>query len=114
MLLMNLRMSWKFGLMICVLSATVTGSAANSVSSATAPVPAPSLPSIRTLKLEPATLTLKDGRDERRVLVLGKTETDKWIDLTSQAAFKADSTNIEIVADGYIKPKAKGTTEIVV
>src|SRR5205814_10288551 len=72
----------------------------------------PPLPAIRSLKLEPDSLTLKDGRDERRILVWGKTEAGKLVDLTSQAVLKPDSTNVEIDVLGYIRPKVKGSTEV--
>ena len=73
---------------------------------------APPLPAIRSLKLEPATLTLKDARDERRVLVLGVIDGGKTIDLTSDAKFTTDATCVEIVPSGYVKPKATGSAEI--
>ena len=75
---------------------------------------APPLPALRALKLEPASLRLQDGRDERRVLVLGITEGDKIVDLTPQASFKAGGAQVEIDAQGYFHPKSKGTTEVVV
>jgi len=69
-------------------------------------------PAFHSLKLHLDSLTLKDGRDERRVLIWGKTEGDKLVDLTSQAVFKSESTNIEIDAQGYIRGKAKGPAEV--
>src|SRR5206468_5614237 len=45
-------------------------------------------PAIKALRLEPSSVVLKDARDERRVLVLGKTDGDKWIDLTSEAKLR--------------------------
>jgi hypothetical protein len=75
-----------------------------------APLP---LPAIKSLHIEPSSLTLKNGRDERRVLVLGKTDGGKYIDLTSIATLKSESPNVEI-ADGYIRPKANGEATITV
>ena len=75
---------------------------------------APPLPPIRALLLKPDSLKLLDGRDERRVLVFGKTESGKLIDLTAQAVFKADSTNVEVTAEGFLKPKYQGDAEITV
>ena len=72
----------------------------------------PPLPTIRSLRLEPAALTLVDSRDERRVLVLGVIDGDKTIDLTSDAKFVTDAVCVEIGADGYIRPKAAGAAEI--
>jgi hypothetical protein len=80
--------------------------------SATTPVPP--LPTIRTLKLEPAELTIKDGRDYRRVVVLGRTESGQSVDLTSQASFKTASACVEVDAQGYFHAKTKGSCEVVV
>lgn len=80
---------------------------------ATTPAPpAPPLPAIRALKLLPDALTLSDLRDERRVLVLGVIEGDKTIDLTAVAKFSSEAACVEIGADGYIRPKSGGSTEI--
>ena len=70
-----------FGLLLCV--AQVSG-----VEKQT-PASAPPLPSIKALTLQPESLTLADGRDERRVLVWGKTEDDELIDLTGVSTFTA-------------------------
>src|SRR5262245_5705438 len=77
-------------------------------------VKSPPLPAIRSLTLQPTSFRLIDGRDERRVVVLGKTDSGKFVDLTAQATFSTDSTNVEITADGYIKAKADGDTEVTV
>ena len=90
------------------LSAVAAATAANP------PVAAPTMPAIKSLKLEPATLTLKDGRDERRVLVWGQVEGDRFIDLTSQAVFKSDSANLEVGAQGYLRGKGAGAGEVLV
>ncbi len=74
--------------------------------------PPPPLPAIQSLKLQPESLTLKDGRDERRILVWGKTDGDKLIDLTSRAVLKSECTNVEVDALGYICPKAAGKGEV--
>src|SRR5437868_5440461 len=71
---------------------------------------APPLPVIRSIELQPAQLTLKDARDERRVLVLGKTDNGT-IDLTSLASFKTGSPAVEI-ADGHVRARQKGVAEI--
>src|SRR5262249_16688578 len=102
----------KLAVTVLLMGAGVLRSAEHS--STNAPVSPPPLPSIRALKLEPDLLTLKDGRDERRVLVWGKTDSDKWIDLTSGAVFKPDSGEVEIDAQGYIRPKAKGEGQVLV
>ncbi|HXG49065.1 MAG TPA: DUF1549 domain-containing protein, partial [Methylomirabilota bacterium] len=75
---------------------------------------APPLPAIRTLELEPATLTLRHGRDERRVLVWGRTEHGARFDLTSVASLRCDVPQIEIDPLGYLRPKAAGEAEVLV
>ena len=74
----------------------------------------PPLPPIKSLKLEPASLTLKNGRDERRVLVLGVTEENQLIDLTSQAILKSESPAVEVRTNGYFLAKAKGFAEVLI
>nr|HVY72020.1 DUF1549 domain-containing protein [Verrucomicrobiae bacterium] len=77
-------------------------------------VPAPPLPVIRALKLEPESLSLDDGRDARRVLVWGETDGRGRVDLTGDAKFQSASPAIEVDADGYIHAKTKGEGEVVV
>src|SRR5713101_895598 len=110
---MNHRRGFQLGWTGVFISALCCAGAGSPSPSAPAIAPPP-LPTIRSLKLEPAALTLKDGRDERRVLVSGKTEGDKSVDLTLQAVLKTDSPIIEVDAQGYIRPKAKGTAEVTV
>jgi hypothetical protein len=69
---------------------------------------------IESLKLEPETLTLRDGRDERRVLVLGRTENGKLIDLTSEATLKSGAPCVVVTPEGYLHPKSKGSVELLV
>src|SRR5580765_141091 len=76
--------------------------------------PPPPLPAIRSLKLEPASLQIQNAYDERRVLVLGVTENKQVIDLTAQATFKPADARVEVDAQGYLHPKEKGASEIVV
>ncbi len=71
---------------------------------------APPLPAIRSIELHPAQLTLKDARDERRVLVIGKTDQGT-VDLTALASFKTESPSVEIVA-GHIRARQQGSAEI--
>ena len=82
--------------------------------SSTTPAAPPPLPSIRALTLEPASLTLRDVRDERRVLVMGKTADGNFIDLTTQATFKCASASVEIDAQGYLRARKKGAAEVTV
>jgi uncharacterized protein DUF1549/uncharacterized protein DUF1553 len=69
---------------------------------------------VKSLRLEPAALTLKDARDERRVLVLGKIEGDKWIDLTSEAKLRSEAPFIKIDAAGHISGTDKGKADVVI
>ncbi len=80
----------------------------------TAPPPRPALPPLRSLKTEPASLTLEDGRDERRVLVWGESATGQRFDVTDDAVLKSESADIEIDNTGYIRPKAQGKAEVMV
>src|SRR3989440_2595340 len=104
-------------LKICLVSLAFglarNGAAAESVAPANVITPPP-LPGIKSLKLQPDSMTLKDGRDERRVLVWGQADDGKLIDLTSKAVLKSESTNVEVDAQGYISAKAKGQGEVLV
>ncbi len=95
-----------------VLAASVFDIRAEKPASSEAAPPAPPVPAIQSLKLEPASLTLTDARDERRVLVLGVIDGGATIDLTADAKFNTDAASVELGADGYIRPKAAGSAEI--
>ncbi|HMJ88355.1 MAG TPA: DUF1549 domain-containing protein, partial [Candidatus Acidoferrum sp.] len=62
---------------------------------------------IREIELRPAQLTLTDTRDERRVLVLGRTDGSNFVDLTAQAVFKTESPVVEMNG-AYVRAKQKG------
>ena len=95
--------------------AALSGWAGNvSTSNKSPEVKAPPLPPIRSLKLEPATIRLEDGRDSRKILVWGEIENSGKIDLTTQASFKSDSPNVEIDAEGFIHAKQKGEATVAV
>jgi hypothetical protein len=76
--------------------------------------PHPPLPAIHDIKLEPPTLTLSDGRDERRILVSGETASGQRFDLTSQATLTAATPLVEIDGQGGIHAKQAGHTTITV
>ena len=79
------------------------------------PIPAiPPLPNLRSLKLEPNRLTLLDGRDSRKVLVLGESADGSWVDLSSVARFKPESAALEADADGYLIPRQAGKSTVLV
>jgi hypothetical protein len=79
-----------------------------------APPPRPALPPLRSLKTEPASLTLDDGRDERRFLVWGESASGQRFDVTDEAVLKSESPEIEMDKTGYIRPKGQGTAEVTV
>ncbi|HXJ59816.1 MAG TPA: DUF1549 and DUF1553 domain-containing protein [Verrucomicrobiae bacterium] len=106
----------RFGLLlalVCSGLAFLSWSHAASPATDSAPPPPP-IPSIKSLKLEPAALVLQDGRDERRVLVLGVTDADKLIDLSGQATFHAASGEVVPGDNGYLRPAAQGKTTVTV
>ena len=76
--------------------------------------PAPPLPAIRALRLEPARLTLLDGRDSRKVLVLGETPDGSWVDLGPSAVLKPESANVALDAEGYLVGRKAGRTSVAV
>ena len=75
-------------------------------------IPRPELPPIVGLELQPASLTLEDGRDARRVLVWGKTEDGERIDLTSEAKFWSGSEVVEVDKEKFITPREKGSAKV--
>ena len=88
--------------------------AQNTAANKAAPPPRPALPPLRSLKTEPASLTLDDGRDERRVLVWGESASGQRFDVTDDAVLKSESPEIEIDNTGYIRPKGQGQAEVTV
>src|SRR4051812_4773398 len=84
--------------------------AGDTAAGAMLPAP-PRLPRIVELRLEPASLTFASARDERRVLVWGKTEAGDEVDVTAEASFKTAAPIVEF-ADGYVVPRAEGAGEM--
>jgi hypothetical protein len=74
----------------------------------------PPLPVIDTIQLEPASLTLVDGRDARQVLVWGVTKDGRKFDLSDGATFKTDAQVVSIGADRFITPQETGETVITI
>src|SRR5258706_231799 len=79
---------------------------------ATAAPAKPALPAISEISFEPASLTLENIRDARRVIVWGKTQSGERIDVSTEATLKSDSGVVEIESVGYIQPKTKGETSV--
>src|SRR5437762_2144976 len=96
------------------LAAGVPQSRASQPTRKTAPPPKPALPPMRSLKVEPDSLKLDDGRDERRVLVWGETAAGQRFDVTDEAALTTESPEIEIEKTGYILPKKEGKAVVTV
>ena len=76
--------------------------------------PKPPLPAVRSLRLEPATLTLEDARDSRKVLVFGERTDGGEVDLTGEAKLTAGSVTVNVGPDGYVTGKSTGESMVTV
>ena len=74
----------------------------------------PPLPEIQSIKLEPASLTLHDGRDAQQVLVWGIGADGQKFDLSDEAKFVANSPAVSVDADRFVTPLQSGDTTITV
>jgi hypothetical protein len=74
----------------------------------------PPIPKIVGLSALPNSLVLGHGRDARRLLVLGATESGTTVDLTAVAQFQPDAAVVRIAADGFVEPVQEGLAKIVV
>jgi hypothetical protein len=75
----------------------------------------PQLPAgLRALKIEPSRLVLHDGRDERRLLIWAETDSGERIDVNGRAVLQPGSEIITVDAQGYVVPKARGETKLIV
>src|SRR2546429_76302 len=111
--LMNRRIL--FCLTLALAASLPHGRAAEgAASNKNAPPPRPALPPLRSLKVEPPSLTLDDGRDERRVLVFGETAPGQRFDVTDEAVLKTESPNVEIDKAGYIHAQKQGSGEVTI
>jgi len=110
-----MKHTFQLGFVLFFAAAAFDARAGNVSSSNKSPeVKSPPLPPIRSLKVEPAAVTLEDGLDSRKVLVWGETDAKTRIDLTTQASLKTDSPNIVIDSDGFIVPKKKGDAVVTI
>jgi hypothetical protein len=73
-----------------------------------------SFPPFASIKVEPARLTFLDGRDEHKVLVWGETASGARFDVTAEASFEPDAALVQMDAQGFLHPKAKGRTDVLV
>ena len=76
--------------------------------------PKPPLPMVRSLRLGPATLTLEDARDSRKVLVFGERTDGGEVDLTGEAKLTAGSATVGVEPDGYLTGKSAGESIVTV
>jgi hypothetical protein len=74
----------------------------------------PALPAIQSIQLEPGSLILHDGRDERQVLVWGVTKDGQKFDLSDEAKFTSDSEVAKVDADRFISPLQAGEGTVTV
>jgi len=74
----------------------------------------PPLPEIHALQLEPAALTLDDGRDARQVLVWGVTQDGQKFDLSDEATFKSDSPTVTVDGDRFVAPQQAGDGSVTI
>ena len=97
-----------------MLATSIATSATDSGATDKAAPPAPPIPAIRALILEPASLTLEDGRDTRRVLVIGERTDGARIDLTGDARWTAESGGVSVDAEGRVTGLKLGQTTVTV
>src|SRR5579864_4384261 len=74
----------------------------------------PALPEIDSIQLEPSSLQLADGRDDRQVLVWGVTKDGRKYDLSDEAKFSPEMPVVSVDADRFIAPKQAGQTTVTV
>ncbi len=72
------------------------------------------IPAIVSISVEPASLVLEDARDERSVIVTGRTATGQYIDLSHVAHFAPASNMVTVDSDGFIHPAHAGKTSLTV
>ncbi len=104
-------MTWAFLALVLLAEAFAMNTPAMA---AEAKTPAAALPTIRELRLNPDSLHLTHGRDERRVLVSGITADGTTVDLTSVATFDADPAGCISLAGPYIQPRRRGSAQVTV
>ena len=110
---MKIRVLFSMGL-VAIFAIPQARAAQSAAANKAAAPPRPALPPLRSLKTEPAALTLDDGRDERRVLVWGESVSGQRFDVTDDAVLKSESPDIEIDNTGYIRPRGQGKAEVTV
>jgi hypothetical protein len=69
---------------------------------------------ILELRVAPASLTLLDGRDARKVVVSGRTADGFWRDLTDSAVFKPAAPIVARDREGFFTPRRIGKTVLTI
>ena len=78
-------------------------------------VPAkPRLPKVTALTVLPAALTFANGRDDRSVIVTGRTAAGYSVDLSADAVLKPAAPIIKVEANGTIHPVRVGKTTLTI
>ena len=72
----------------------------------------PALPSLKGLRLEPASLTLGHSRDARKILVLGERKDGGLVDLTTEASLKPEGEIVTVDSDQFLSAKSVGKTTV--
>ena len=69
--------------------------------------------SYREVVVEPQEVMLRGASERRGVLVAGKTEEGKLVDLTHGAGYRSKNEKVVVVSpEGVIRPTGNGRTEV--
>ena len=93
---------------VALIAGSVATTFAKRVESGEAGPLKPPMPAIESLRLEPAALSLANGRDGRQVLVWGITKDGRQIDLSDEASVKGDAALVSVVDGRYLYPVKTG------
>ncbi len=72
------------------------------------------IPKIVSLSVEPASLVLEDARDDRSIIVTGRTASGQSVDLSRIARLSPDSKIITVDSVGFVHPMRAGKTLLAV
>ena len=98
--------SWLGSFAAATAAATALGAAAGAGDKVIPPEP--SLPALKSIRLEPSSLLLEDARDARRVLVLGERTDGGWVDLTGVARWKVSGDGVAVDGRGVFTARKPG------
>ncbi len=71
-------------------------------------------PKINQVILDPPSLTLDGPNAKRLILIHGKTDTGKLIDLTTQAKWRIQNPSLAIATNGLVRARKDGSTRLIV